>query len=91
MNIGSALGAFIVGNSRSGLRTCEGLIVRGSGSLKVYHWRQVERYGGTRTEDFMWGSIHFALAAASGQVCIAARKNNARVWKSRALPEFLVV
>jgi hypothetical protein len=66
MDIGSTLGALVVGNSRSSLRGRKWPIVHGVGSLEVYHWGEVERCGGTRTKEVMWSLKYLALTAVSG-------------------------
>jgi len=76
MDVGSALGAFVVENSRSSLRGGKHPVVRGGGSLKVYHWGQVEGCGRTGIKDVMRTSIYLALTAVSGQLCIRARKKD---------------
>ena len=91
MEVGSAPGAFVVGNSRSSLRGRKLPIVRGGGGPEVYHWRQIERCGGTGTGKVMWSSICLALAAVSEQACTTAHKKDAPVSSSRALPESFVV
>ena len=76
MDARSTLGAFIVGNGRSSLRGREYPIVRGGRSLKVYHWRQVERCGGTGTKNVMRSLIYLALIAVLRQICMRPRKKD---------------
>ncbi len=76
MDVRSALGVFVIGNGRSSLRGRKYPTVRGGGSIRVFHWRQVERCGGTGTKNIMRSVIYLALTAISGQFCIRAGKKH---------------